>query len=269
MYSKMQGRGAIGGNGLCECMPSSSKTTTSPFSTSRTYLRADDVERAGFRGQDRAAVEVADHQRTDAERIARADELLVGEADEGVGAFELAQALDEAVDEAVALGARHQMQDHFGVGGRLHDGAVAHQLAAQASARWSDCRYGRSQSRRRRARRTAAARCAGWSRRWSNSAHGRSAAMPGRRSITSRREKVSPTRPIRRSEWKRLPSKETMPAASWPRCWRACRPSAVIAAASGWPKMPKTPHSSRSRSPSRSRPASSRAVAVIASLAIG
>ena len=44
-----------------------------------------------------------------------------------------------------------------------------------------------------------------------------------------------------------------MPAASWPRCCRACRPSAVMAAASGWPKMPNTPHSSRSRSPSRSR----------------
>ena len=72
------------------------------------------------------------------------------------------------------------------------------------------------------------------------------AMLPGRRSMTSRSEKVSPTRPRRRSEWKRLPSKVTMPAASWPRCCRACRPSAVIAAASGWPKMPKTPHSSRS-----------------------
>ena len=39
-------------------------------------------------------------------------------------------------------------------------------------------------------------------------------AAPGRRSITSRREKVSPTRPSRRSLWKWLPSKETMPAAS-------------------------------------------------------
>ena len=29
---------------------------------------------------------------------------------------------------------RHQMQDDLGVGGRLHDGAVAHQLAAQRQA---------------------------------------------------------------------------------------------------------------------------------------
>src|SRR5436190_10055335 len=77
--------------------------------------------------------------------------------------------------------------------------------------------------------------------------------MPGRRSITSRREKVSPTRPSRRSEWNRRPSKETMPAASWPRCCKACKPSAVMAAASGWPKMPNTPHSSRNRSASASR----------------
>ena len=51
----------------------------SPGSMSRTILRADHVERAGLRGQDRAAVEVAEHQRADAERIARADQLLVGQ----------------------------------------------------------------------------------------------------------------------------------------------------------------------------------------------
>src|SRR5688572_23282552 len=39
-----------------------------------------------------------------------------------------------------------------------------------------------------------------------------------------------------------------MPAASCPRCWSAWRPSAVSAPASAWPKMPKTPHSSRSLS---------------------
>ena len=97
-------------------------------------LRADDVERAGLRRQDRAAVELADHQRPDAERIARADQLLVGEADKGEGAFELAQALDETVDETIAARARHQMQDHLGVGGRLHHGAFVHQALAQRDA---------------------------------------------------------------------------------------------------------------------------------------
>ncbi len=94
-------------------------------------FRADDVERAGLRGQDRAAVELAEHQRADAERVARADQLLVGEADEGIGAFQRAQALDEAVDEARLLRARDQMQHHLGVGGGLHDGALMHELLAQ------------------------------------------------------------------------------------------------------------------------------------------
>src|SRR5260221_6619619 len=38
---------------------------------------ADHVERAGFRREYRAAVEIAEHQRTDAERIAGADQFLV------------------------------------------------------------------------------------------------------------------------------------------------------------------------------------------------
>ena len=60
---------------------------------------ADDVEGAGLGGQDRAAVEFAQHQRADAERVAGADQLLVGERDEGVGALELPERLDEAVDD--------------------------------------------------------------------------------------------------------------------------------------------------------------------------
>ena len=103
----------------------------SPGSTSRTYLRADDVERAGLRGEDRAAVEFAEHQRADAERIAGADQLLVGQRHQRIGALDRAQRLDEAVDEAVALGLRDQMQDDLGIGGGLHHGAVAHQFATQ------------------------------------------------------------------------------------------------------------------------------------------
>src|SRR6201746_644223 len=38
MYSKMQGRGGLGGNGLWLCAPRSSNTMISPGSMSRTYL---------------------------------------------------------------------------------------------------------------------------------------------------------------------------------------------------------------------------------------
>ena len=92
---------------------------------------ADDIERAGLGCQDRAAVKFAEHQRPDAERIACADQLLVGQRHQRVGAFDRAQRLDEAVDEMVALGLGHQMQDDLGIGGGLHHGAAAHEFAAQ------------------------------------------------------------------------------------------------------------------------------------------
>src|SRR5579862_3028940 len=97
-------------------------------------LGADDIERTGFGGEDRTAVELSEHQRPDAQRVARADQLLVGEAHESVRALEQLQALDKAVDEAIAMGPCHEMQDHLGVRGRLHHGALAHQLAAERQA---------------------------------------------------------------------------------------------------------------------------------------
>ena len=131
MYSKMQGRGGFGGNGLWLCAPLLVEHDDLAGFDVADIFRADDVERAGLRRQDRAAVEFAEHQRADAERIARADQLLVGQRHQRIGALDRAQRLDEAVDEAAALGLRDQMQDHFGVGGGLHHGAVAHQFAAQ------------------------------------------------------------------------------------------------------------------------------------------
>ena len=97
-------------------------------------LCTDNVECTGLGGQDRATVEFSDDERTNAERIAGADQFLVGEADKGIGAFELAQSFDETVDEAIAFGTRDQMQNHLGVGGRLHHGAFVHKVAPQLDA---------------------------------------------------------------------------------------------------------------------------------------
>ncbi len=94
-------------------------------------LGADDIERAGLGGEDGTAVELAEHQRPDAQRIAGADQFLVGEADKGVGAFEHAQPFDEPVDEAVAMRARDEMEDDLRVRRRLHHRAFAHELAAE------------------------------------------------------------------------------------------------------------------------------------------
>src|SRR5665213_2475164 len=77
------------------------------------------------------------------------------------------------------------------------------------------------------------------------------AARPGRRAVRSPPEKASATWPRCRSVWNPWPSNAAMPQASWPRCCRACRPSATTPAASGAPNTPNTPHSRRSWSSSR------------------
>ena len=61
--------------------------------------RADDVERAGLGRQDVCAVELAEDQRADAQRIARADQFLIGEHDQRIGPLDLPQRLDEAFDQ--------------------------------------------------------------------------------------------------------------------------------------------------------------------------
>jgi len=61
----------------------------------------------------------------------RADQLLVGERDQRVSTFDRAQRLDEAVDETATPGLRDQMQDHLGVGGRLHHRAALSPARAQ------------------------------------------------------------------------------------------------------------------------------------------
>ena len=62
-------------------------------------FRPDDIERTGLRAQDRVAIELAKHERADAERIARADQLLVGQRHERIRALDLGQGLHETVND--------------------------------------------------------------------------------------------------------------------------------------------------------------------------
>ena len=142
------------------------------------------------------------------------------------------------------------MQDDLGVGGRLHHGAFAHELSAQrqsvgqvavvADGEAAGIELG--EQRLHVAQR--------WFRRWSNSAHGRSrrCRAGGRSPRAAKRRRRRGRGGARNGNACRRTRRCRPPpgrgAAS------ACRPSAVMAAASGWPKMPKTPHSSRSRSAS-------------------
>ena len=72
--------------------------TISPGSTSRTNLRVDQVERRRFAGQHpRAVRRLADGQRAETVRVARADQFLLRHDDERIRAFDAAQRVDERV----------------------------------------------------------------------------------------------------------------------------------------------------------------------------
>ena len=78
-------------------------------------IGANDVEGAGFGGEDVGVAQFAQHQRAHAVRIADADELRRREDDEGEGAFHLLHRVDQAVFHGGALRQRHEMDDDFGV----------------------------------------------------------------------------------------------------------------------------------------------------------
>ncbi len=92
---------------------------------------ADHVERACLGSQHVRRAEPADDQRADADRIARADHHVVGQADERVRAFDLPDRIDEAFDDAALLRARQKMKNDLGVGCRLTDGARGDEFATQ------------------------------------------------------------------------------------------------------------------------------------------
>ena len=87
-------------------------------------LGADDVEGAGFRGEHIGALELAEHQRTDAERIARGEHAVGGERHEGIAAFDLANGVDEALDRARLRAAGDEVENDLGIGRRMADGAL-------------------------------------------------------------------------------------------------------------------------------------------------
>jgi hypothetical protein len=94
--------------------------------------RADDVERAGLAGQDGRALELAEHQRPDAQRIAHADHARGGERDEAIRALDLPKPVDQPVEQR-AVGARgDQVDDDLGVHGGLEDAAALDQFAPEA-----------------------------------------------------------------------------------------------------------------------------------------
>ena len=92
---------------------------------------AEDVERAALGGQDPGIVEAADAERPHAHRVAHAEQRLVGQQQQRIGALHPAQRIDHAVDHGRVVRAGDQVVDHLGVGGGLEQAAHPHQLLAQ------------------------------------------------------------------------------------------------------------------------------------------
>ena len=91
----------------------------------------DHIERDRFAGKDRGIAHLAHHQRTDPQRIAAGDHPFGGHADQRIGALDHPQRIDEAIEQLVIAAGCDQVDDHFGIGGRLEDRAAFHQLALQ------------------------------------------------------------------------------------------------------------------------------------------
>ena len=103
---------------------------TSPGSTSRTKRGAEVVEGAALGGDDPAAVEASQAERSHAQRVADGEERVGREDDEGVGALDASHHVGEALRPGLAGCVGQEAGHHLGVGGRrelvalfLHVGA--------------------------------------------------------------------------------------------------------------------------------------------------
>ena len=95
-------------------------------------LGVDDVERAALGGEDAGAVaRAAEHERAHAQRVAHPDHQVLAHADERIGALDLAQRLDDAVDQRAVRTGRDEVDDHLGVARRLEERAAALEPLAQ------------------------------------------------------------------------------------------------------------------------------------------
>ena len=91
---------------------------------------AENVESTGLRRQHRRALHVANDQRPHAHGIAYADQRVVGHRHQGVGALDLVQGIDQAVDNRVQVAGGDEMDDDLGVAGRLEQAAALDKLVA-------------------------------------------------------------------------------------------------------------------------------------------
>ena len=100
MYSKMQNRLGDLLKGLMECSPFVVDDDDLARFHVAHELGPDDVQRAGLRRQDPGFAQPSQDQRPDTVGIAQPDQFLLGDGEQGIGAFDLAQGIGHAVDDA-------------------------------------------------------------------------------------------------------------------------------------------------------------------------
>ena len=93
-------------------------------------LGADDVERAGLRGENPGTRQSTQNQRPHAERIAHADDLVLRQRHQRIGPLDLPQRVGQPVDDGLFEARRNQVNNNLGVARRLKQAAAPHQLAA-------------------------------------------------------------------------------------------------------------------------------------------
>ncbi len=124
-------RDSLGGDTCGEVTPSSETMTSSPGSTSRSYLACSrskaQVSEAKTKvsGAPFVAGDAAHGERAEAVWVARGEDAVARHHDDGEGAFDLGERVGDAVDQRGLLGVRDELDDDLGVGGGLEDGAVA------------------------------------------------------------------------------------------------------------------------------------------------
>ncbi len=152
-------------------------------------------------------------------RVARGHDHVRRQEQDRVRAAHLFERHHQRLDDVRAGVPRHQMQDYLGIARGLEDRALQLELVPDRP------RVDQVAVVDDRHRAIEVLETIGWAlvRILDPAVEYRVCPMaerPGRRA-SRRSEKMSATWPIPRSTWMRLPSVLTMPALSWPRCWRA------------------------------------------------
>ena len=112
---------------------------SSPGSTSRIVFGAQQIEGAGFGGEDEdvgravLADDAAHGERAEAARIAGGEDAVARHHDDGEGAVDLRERVGDGVDQRGGLRVRDELDDDLGVGGGLEEGALALELGADVA----------------------------------------------------------------------------------------------------------------------------------------